>query len=406
MAVYIGSKHVTNPTDIAIGNYNPQLYIGGFLTFPENVTYTFQNGTVRYSSGAILNAAGTNYAWYTADVLVYAGGVYVSSAASVTMAVTKVSGSTAFHIEDGTNITADGRGNVTGATRSATYYALYGNNTAGTFTVTQLYNYTTTSSTLTALSVVDDECEPVDTINMSHRGGYVENVYLQLIYDDTLVYTSGYEVYLGTHTEPCDPDNPITPDTYSVPSGTNWMSVNEYGNLYVSANTSTTNSRQATVTCYYSELGVTAHTTFDVYQYDAHVSYEYQYIISSADIDPTNEFEAYDDYVTYNDIQLSAIRRYGYYEDGSYHVTQVTYWNTDNDNVYVELTGPNADRFELFNVYDVSQGSQAVFNWSDNIGHVLITPTQPNLSDDVITATLVVHFFDATRELEVIQQMR
>ncbi len=405
MAIYLGQTQLTGVTNVTLGSTAQTVYLGSTLIYPQNVTYTLSAASVSYSSGSQINAGGTNYATITANVYTYVNGTYVSSAANQTLSVHKVSGS-GFTTSAGTYILADNRSNVTGSTRSATYYATYDNITAGTFTVTQLYNYTTTSSTLTAISVVDDECESVSTINMSHSGGYVDNVYLQLTYDDTLVYTSGYEEYIGTHTEPCDPENPISPDTYSVPSGTNWMSVDAYGNLYVSANTSTTNSRQATVTCYYSELGVTANTTFTLYQYDASVRYEYQYIISEAEMQPTNEFEAYDDYVVYNDIQLSAIRRYGYYSDGYYHVTQTTLWNTDDNDVYVELTGPNASRFELFDVNEVSQGTSAVFNWENRTGRVLITPTQPNMSDEVITATLVVHFFDTSRELEVIQQMR
>ena len=141
MAIYVGNSHPTGGTDVYIGSFTPNIYIGSFLTYPEgSIRYVFQNGALHYSSGSNLYASGANYAWYTADVLTYRGNTYLSSAANVTLTATKVSGDSAFHVNANNEVYADDRTNVTGASRTATFRAAYGDTTAATFTVTQQAN--------------------------------------------------------------------------------------------------------------------------------------------------------------------------------------------------------------------------------------------------------------------------
>lgn len=186
MAIYVGNSHPTGGTDVYIGSFTPNIYIGSFLTYPEaNIRYVFRNGALHYSSGSNLYASGSNYAWYAADVLMYNGSTFVSSAANVTLTATRVSGDTAFHINANNEVYADNRTNVTGSTRTATFRASYGDTTAATFTVTQAANNKFTRQETLGLTAY--------TSNNYYYGGGDYYIPCMRGYAYWDYYTSGYQ---------------------------------------------------------------------------------------------------------------------------------------------------------------------------------------------------------------------
>ena len=161
MAIYIGSTNLTGTTEIHIGSFVPEVYIGSFKTWPEGqIRHVIQNASMQYVNYVTVNnnkylpASGTqnSYAYCKADVLTYRGNTFVSSASNVTLTATKISGDSAFHINSQNEIYADSRTNVTGATRTATYRFSYLDTTATTATITQQANAAYTKQETLALT--------------------------------------------------------------------------------------------------------------------------------------------------------------------------------------------------------------------------------------------------------------
>ena len=186
MAIYVGNSHPTGGTDVYIGSFTPNMYIGDYLTYPEgNIRYEFRNGAVHYSSGSNIFASGSNYAWYAADVLTYNGSTFISSAANVTLTVARVSGDTThFHINSNNEIYADDRQNVTGSAWTATFRASYGDTSAATFNVTQAENKEYTAETTLALTAY--------TMNNYDYTGGTLYIPCNRRYSTWEYYTSGY----------------------------------------------------------------------------------------------------------------------------------------------------------------------------------------------------------------------
>lgn len=276
MGIYIGSTHLVGSDNVKYGSTPQHVYLGPTHIYPENVTYVFQNIQVKYSSGSQINAAGSNYAYCIADVLSYVGSTYVSSAASQTMTLTRVSGDSAFNTSyNQTRITASTRGTTTGDSRSAYFQAKYSGNNVTAFTVTQAANR-----------------ETAHNITLSWSGGtapyspcwstaYDYFVIGPRIYKAWSSYTSG------------DQTTPYTAQTVTCAvTFTNlatWMS-NVSGDpkkFHVNENT-TTSDRTATITCRYSGGTDTSYTDYQLEVKQWRKAYDtWNYRISSYDISQT-----------------------------------------------------------------------------------------------------------------------
>ena len=410
--ISIGSKEVTT---IFYGSKAPIIYIDNYQTWPSGtITYALTNVRVVYSSGAMINASGSNYATIQATTHTYKNGVEISTQNNVELSVSRVSASSSiWSIDDGKYISAENRGTYEGSSRSATFKGTWNNIDTTTFTITQGSNYSNIRSVFDSITIVDDEGDPIDTYYVPHAGGSIYDIYLQLNYLDTSVYTSGATLPAGSSSE-FDPDEPAIPDTYEIPSGVSWLTIDQYGNLSASANTSTTTARDSSLTAVYTENDKTARATINVHQYDASIRYADEYVITETSIGPDgettyhDEFDSSDDEGTFLVISLSAMYQRVKYENGHRKVISTTYWNITNPNVYVELSGGDTNHFQFYDVdsQDPIPGDRADFDFSGAEGSVLITPLSTNTSGEDITATLTVHFFDKTRELEVVHSGR
>ena len=276
MAIYIGNKHLTGTSEVSIAGVPSTVYIGTFQTYPEGqISYSFQNGAIHYSTGSTIYASGSNYAWYAADVLVYRGSTYIDTIYNVTLEPTKVSGDNAFYVNDSKIYAAD-RGTVTGNTRSATFRFDYNGTTAATEAVSQAANRETKKQQTIAI-----EADPAN--NYYYGGGdfYIE---CQREYYYWSAYTSGHET---THYH--QSGQGVSAMTYYIDYNTcNWLSTGSsgtlgYQKLVMSNNyvTGATGNRSATIKVGYSISGewsdynyVTASTT--ITQFGANYSsFEY-----------------------------------------------------------------------------------------------------------------------------------
>lgn len=206
MAIYIGSTRLTGTTEVHLRDYVPEVYIGGFLTYPEGtIRHEFHNGSMQYvnyvtvNNNKYLRASGKqdSYAYYKADVYTYRGNTFVSSASDETLIATKVSGDSAFHINERNEIYADDRENVTGGTRSATYRFSYGGTTAATVEITQQANsmYPRQQTNGLTASTLMNQFDMVNGKYPSTGGTYY--IKCDRAYEYWTGYTSGFET---THT--------------------------------------------------------------------------------------------------------------------------------------------------------------------------------------------------------------
>lgn len=283
MAIYVGSHLLTGTQEVFTGPNASQVYLGNTKVYPENTRYVFQNGTLRYSSGSQINAAGSNYAYYTADVLTYVGDVFITSAASVTMDVTRVSGDTNIYAAGGgKRVNAYDRTNVTGDSRSAYFRAYYDtySQEVGYFTVTQGPNRETWHNITTSVQYT---AMLPDTSSHVYQGTYVDSnggnycIMGQRYYKDWNSYTSGYNsgatIYTTGYTS-------VTAATYSN-LGT-WLHNNYSNPKLFSADTNTgTSNRSQTITARFSAGTDTSYTdvSYTVQQYRApYDTYEYRIV--------------------------------------------------------------------------------------------------------------------------------
>ena len=109
---------------IYAGSADVSLYVGGELVWPLNLSYVISDLEVVYSSGSIINAAGSNYATLRGTVTVYRGSRIVQILTGRILTPTRVSGSTYLTV-DGDHIVAPDRGTTTGSQRSAYFTGSY-----------------------------------------------------------------------------------------------------------------------------------------------------------------------------------------------------------------------------------------------------------------------------------------
>lgn len=289
MGIYLGSRHLTGTTNVIYARIDendpdhetiittPQhVYLGSTHIYPENIRYVFQNVQVHYSSGQQINAAGSNYAYCTADVLSYVGSTFVSSAANQTLTVIRVSGDSAFNTNyNQTQITASTRGTTTGDSRSAYFQAKYSGTDVTGFTVTQAANRETAHDITLSWSGATAPYYPCWST------AYDYFVLGPRVYKAWSSYTS------GAQTAPYTSQTIVTAITYS--NLANWMSTVS-GNpqkFHVDENTTTSN-RTATITARYSGGTDTSYTDFQLEVEQWRKAYDtWNYRISSYDISQT-----------------------------------------------------------------------------------------------------------------------
>lgn len=395
-----------------------EIWFGDTQVWPVgNITYTVTDARLVYSSGVMIFASGSNYAQILATVRTYRNNVLINEQTNYALPVEAVSASSSIWTVSGNIITAVNRGTVEGSSRSATFKGTWNNIDTSTFTVTQGSNYSNIHSEFDSITIVeniDDEAVPIDTYYVPHAGkNNIDDIYLQLNYLDTSVYTSGATLPAGSSSE-FNPDEPAIPDTYEIPSGVSWLTVDQYGNLSASANTSTTTARDSSLTAVYTENDKTARATINVHQYDASIRYADEYVIRETSIGPDGETTDHDEFDPSDDegiflvISLSGMYQRVKYENGHRQVISTTLWNRNDPSVYVELSGGDTNHFQFYDTDDQDPipGDIAEFNFSGAEGSVLITPLSTNTGPDDITATLTVHFFDASTNLTVVHSGR
>ena len=410
MAIYVGSHHLTGTQEVFTGPNASQVFLGSTKVYPENTRYVFQNGTLRYSSGSQINAAGSNYAYYTADVLTYVGDEFITSAASVTMTVTRVSGDTNIYAgSELKRVNAYDRTNVTGDSRSAyfrAYYETYSQE-VGYFTVTQGPNRETWHNITT--SVQYTSILP-DTSSHVYQGTYVDSsggnycITGLRYYKDWYSYTSGYNsgatIYTTGYTS-------VTAATYSNLGS--WLH-NNYSNLKLfSADTNTgTSNRSQTITARFSAGTDTSYTdvSYTVQQYRAPYD-TYDYRINSWNIDQTEW--AYNQsgttyYATFTaDCEYRTVHwangstTYGSWTDYNSHVTQPT---TIYNNRPMLICGQGHWGFYT---YPSGTASQTIDLYYDNqystYGKMRVYPVSGNSGVPDITNTLTLHWGSASTQV-------
>ena len=414
MAIYVGNSHPTGGTDVYIGSFTPNIYIGSFLTYPEaNIRYVFRNGALHYSSGSNLYASGSNYAWYAADVLMYNGSTYVSSAANVTLTATRVSGDTAFHINANNEVYADNRTNVTGSTRTATFRASYGDTTAATFTVTQAANTVTRKEQTNALTAY--------TTNNYYYGGGDYYITCQRDYEYWSAYTSGYE------TQHVQSTANVSAMTYDIDYHTcNWMSsaategVGWPRKLVMDYNyaTGATGNRSATIKVMYPVSGewsdynyVTASTT--ITQFGANYSdYEYGFSRLTVSQDTWAANVSGTGYTA--NVEVMAQYRQTIHSG----ITGTTNWGSSTGN-WITYTGrPDlcgnvapSGMTDGYHFYFLENGQTQGYPYgelyypttSTTIGSIRVYPTQYNGGSEAVTQQMQIVFGDASTAFTLTQ---
>lgn len=411
MAIYVGNSHPTGGTDVYIGSFTPNIYIGSFLTYPEgSIRYVFQNGALHYSSGSNLYASGANYAWYTADVLTYRGNTYLSSAANVTLTATRVSGSTAFHVNANNEVYADDREDVTGASRTATFRAAYGDTTAATFTVTQQANTRYTGQTTVGLTAY------TSGQYFTSDGG---DFYLPCgrRYDHWTYYTSGYHSSTGSTTEMVSAMTYLDTENYSWLSTGTTEGTGFPRTLVIDPNYGTS-SRTATIKVGYPMTGdwtdynyFTASTEINQYR-SPYSTYEYR--ISALTM--SNDTWAANLSGTAYTESVSATCQYRttYWKDGS--TSSTGNWNTyygtgetvggvkpmlllDTSQQPIFQVKPYGDASQ-YSAYDADLYYS---QYSYGVGTAGIYPVQVNGNASARTRTATVMFGDASSSITLTQ---
>ena len=418
MAIYVGNTHPTGGTDVYIGSFTPNIYVGGYLTYPEgNIRYVFRNGALHYSSGSNLFASGSNYAWYAADVLMYNGSTFISSAANVTLTATKISGDTAFHINANNEVYADDRTNVTGSSRSATYRASYGDTTAATFTVTQAANtaskkeYTVGLTAYTEAFVVNGK--------YSYSGG-TYYVPCNRLYDQWTAYTSGYMTSTSRTSTLVTAMTYLDTDYYSwLSTGTTQSGEGGYPRtLVVDENYSSGEggSRSATIQVGYPVSGVWSDynyvTTQATIEQWGRPQNTYAYRIASLDI--SSDTWGASEYGTANTHTITACCEYKTttWQDGSTSSTGNWYTYTGRPDMCggekpYAMMGSGSP---VFYIRDPESGTTGYTGYlyypttSTTYGTIGVFPYQANSSTSAKTQDVHISFGDASTPLLLTQQ--
>lgn len=243
--IHVGTTQVTK---IEVGSHeNPTIHIGTFKTFPTGeVTTAVSNPTVIYSSGNMINAGGTNYAYIQATLTTYVDNVAQSSS-TVKLTATTESAASIWTISDN-NIYAADRGTITGNSRTATVKGTYGSYTSPNLTVTQAANTSTeVNGAITRLDLDGTDDNPyVITCEIQQEGSTMQSIGVGIDGYRIRKYSSGAETKV-----------PISNYTYTWdPSGAYaWIGVEMSGNIPVEITASTNDSttvetRSATITFY------------------------------------------------------------------------------------------------------------------------------------------------------------
>lgn len=140
--IYLGATRVS---EIFLGEMlDPIIHIGNYKTYPEGVVTTaLTEMHVVYSSGNLINAAGSNYAYIEAELVTYIDGQeYSRGTVYITDNLSRTSGDDNFYAAGGGMIKAYSRGRVTGNTRSSVWTGTYnGSPVNSSVTVQQQYNW-------------------------------------------------------------------------------------------------------------------------------------------------------------------------------------------------------------------------------------------------------------------------
>ena len=411
MAIYLGNNQITGTTNISLGSNGATVYMGSDQIYPGQVTYVLSNVNVVYSSGSYINAAGTNYAYITGTVKKYIGGQYIETLNDVKLEPHKISGSY-FSVDSNGYIRAEDRANVSGAIRSATFYATYYSVTSNTQTVNQAKNDVYyKKKTISVFSPI------LMTPNWTATGGRIYNgnmgnlggeyfLCMQRKYYTWEQYDSGYSTRSANTTS----QTTVTAVTYTnlCPStGTCWLTTSNTGSWLLSARTNTTYTadRSQTISCMYSADTDTSYysASYTVLQYGKAREY-YDYSITANSDKYTWE---HNDAGTAYTATITADCKYRvtHIENGS---TSSTSWITYNSNKTDIPSGINSPiavsprgHYKVF-FYDGSTGGPTTTLYyatsADTYGSARFFPYSANLaaSDDIDTSTYV-QFGDKTK---------
>lgn len=206
------------------------IWFGDTKVWPTGViTTAITSVGLHYSSGNIINAAGSNYAFIQGTLITYVDGTENSRR---TVYLNPSFASSSIWYNEGDFIRANSRGTITGGTRSITVAALYQGRNYGSFSVQQAANTVFYYSGAITAFALDGNSARTQSISYEAKTLYVTD----LSGYRRSVYSSGAELQTrATLALKLDDNN-------------NWATVNGTSSVYFPKNTGET--RSATITAY------------------------------------------------------------------------------------------------------------------------------------------------------------
>lgn len=194
------------------------------------VTTALTNTSVYYSSGTMINAAGSNYAYIQGTLITYIDG-QEDSRQTVRLSPTIVSGS--WLSTEGDDIIGANRGTTTGSTRSGSVRGTINGYTTGNLSVSQTANTMTTAAGAITSFALNGNSGKTQTISSSATTLYVSSLsgYRRAI------YSSGAEVQAAAQLALRKNDD------------NTWATINGTSSISIPENTGAS-SRSVTITAY------------------------------------------------------------------------------------------------------------------------------------------------------------
>ena len=228
MAIYLGPTRLTGTTEIHIGSFVPEVYIGSFLTYPEGqITHIISNVSSHSVNCVTINgvkhiaaSGGTDsYIYYDADVVTKRGSTIISQQTGVVLTPHKVAGSdsaNAFNILGNAYVYANDRGTTTGPIRSAQFWFDYNGTTGqGVTTIYQQYNSAYTKTYTVGLTAYT---EAFNVNGMYSYTGGTFYIPCNRRYDEWTAYTSQHTTTTSQTT------SSVTAMTYLDTEYCSWLS--------------------------------------------------------------------------------------------------------------------------------------------------------------------------------------
>ena len=388
---------------MCIGANPSVVYVGRHQTYPEDVRYVFENGAVHYSSGTILNAGGTNRAYYSADVKLYVGSELIATYTDTKMRAIQISGDTS-NINttyNGMDITGRSRTYITGDSRSATFQARY---------FTTDYDYVNVA-VFTVSQAANRETVYDETISFS-GGTAPYSPCWSTQYDYFVVgprwskqwsaYTSGYQ------TTPYTSQTVVCATTFT--NLANWMSLvpGSPTKFHVAENVSSSD-RTATITCRYSGGTDTGYTDYQLEVKQWRAAYDtYNYRIQSYDISQTEWAHGASGTSQYATLSATCQYQQVHWQNGQ---TSTGSWTDYKSNAPSGVNAPYAvvpQGHWKFYTYDGGTGAQMMYLYYPDqyttYGRARVYPYSGNASAQDLTNDLYINFGTAQTKVTLTQK--